>query len=408
MWFFKKNTPEPSEEEFTLNNLTPLLKKLLDESLSDFYSTSDDYVSLFNDSKKGFIEECKVLEKHTGEPNVEDMWAPNINSIKTQKNSYTKTLMRVLEKEYEGSFDTKYGKYKAELSIMGDTIGEMLRINSMFKVVVLSYSNELTQFKKIFANMERARDKLQLSITDIQPKYKKYEEIRNKIENLYGMIEESNLMDSNVSSINSELSTLSAKNDSSLHEKLKTLLTEKNQELSSAKEKIHNMKVKISSSLMQLERAARKMDYSYKGKRSLVSFIENPEENFNDESDYKDFEKLLDDMVSLLNMDKIQIKGKEAIFPIIQKLKTSEFRDQIKQLSELNEQKKFLFDEINNLENEVLSKESKSKIIQEKEKEKQQMFLRKEQLKQLTTSTKSELIELFLKYYNRKIKVIGE
>ncbi len=181
MWFFKKNTLEPSEEEFTLNNLTPLLKKLLDESLSDFYSTSDDYVSLFNDSKKGFIEECKVLEKHTGEPNVEDMWAPNINSIKTQKNSYTKTLMRVLEKEYEGSFDTKYGKYKAELSIMGDTIGEMLRINSMFKVVVLSYSNELTQFKKIFANMERARDKLQLSINDIQPKYKKYEEIRNKI-----------------------------------------------------------------------------------------------------------------------------------------------------------------------------------------------------------------------------------
>ncbi len=408
MWFFKKNSPTPPEEEYTLSNLTPLLISLLDTSLNEFYSSCSGFVTLFNNSKKEFIEECKVLEKYNGEPNVEDMWAPNINSIKTQKNSYTKTLIRILEKEYESTFDTQYGKYKAELSIMDDTIGEMLRINSMFKVVVLSYSNELNKFKKIFANMEKSRDKLRLSIDTIQPEYKKYEEIRNKIENLYGMIEEDKLMDSNISSINSELSVLLTKDELSTKEKLKNILNEKNEELSSAKEKIHNMKVKISSSLMQLERAARKMDYSYKGKRSLVSFIENPEENFNDESDYKDFEKLLDDMVSLLNMDKIQIKGKEAIFPSIQKLKTSEFRDQIKQLSELNEQKKFLFDEINNLENEVLSKESKSKIIQEKEKEKQQMFLRKEQLKQLTTSTKSELIELFLKYYNRKIKVIGE
>ncbi|MEM0201067.1 MAG: hypothetical protein QXD23_01550 [Candidatus Micrarchaeaceae archaeon] len=406
MWFFKKTPPSLPEEEYTLDDLNKVLKSLLDTSLKEFYLNCNEFVSSFNNSKKEFIDECKVLEKYEGEPIVEDMWAPNINSIKTQKNSYTKTLVRILEKEYEGSFDTQYGKCKAELSKIEEILGEMLRINSMFKVVVLSYSNELGKFKKIFANMEKSKDKLKLAIEEIQPEYKKYEEIRNKIENLYGIVEETKLMDENISSIDLELNALSLKNDLSTSEKLKILLGQKKDELTKLSNEIHETKVKVSSNLMPLERAARKMDYSYMGKRSITDFIENPEENFNNDIDYTDFEKLLDDLVTLLNSDKIQVKGKESILSTVPFLKTKEFKNQLKSLEKLIQTKKFLSGEINTMENELVSKVSKSKILNEKEKEKEQMFSRKEQLQHLNESTKNDLINLFLKYYNRKIKIL--
>ena len=106
MWFFKKNAPSDNSpsEEIELNYLVPMLKQEFEKEISEFSKLSSGYVESFESSKKEFVNACHILENYTGEPNVEDLWAPNINSIKTQKVSYTKTLERVINTEKEGSF----------------------------------------------------------------------------------------------------------------------------------------------------------------------------------------------------------------------------------------------------------------------------------------------------------------
>ena len=102
MWFFKKNSSSDApEENLTLDLLMPSAKLAFEKVLEEFSNSSKEYIAIFESAKKEFIEACHVLEKYSGEPNVEDMWAPNINSIKAQKSAYTKTLERVLEKNKE-------------------------------------------------------------------------------------------------------------------------------------------------------------------------------------------------------------------------------------------------------------------------------------------------------------------
>ncbi|MGC8479666.1 MAG: hypothetical protein ACP5M9_03290 [Candidatus Micrarchaeia archaeon] len=406
MWFFKKSEPTPPEESIELEKLMPILKELLDKSLSNFYSTCDETISSFNDYKEQFIKECHVLQNYDGEPIVEDMWTPNINSIKTQKISYTKTLARTLERNNEGEFDTKYGKYKAELLSIQEIISEMLRINSMFKIVVMAYSNQLSPFKKVFSNMEKSRDKLSEAIDLIQPEYKKYEEIRNKIENLYGMIDEEKLMAENIKNIEQEINELNTKDSISLKDKLTQMIDDRKTELLSVEEKIKDLNVHLSGNLLPIDRAARKMDYSYLGSKSLVSYLENPLENFKEDKDYSEFEKLLDDLIGLLQKDAIKIKDSSNVIVQISKLKSLDLKSKVTELKDLNERKQFLLNEIQNNERELNEKMSKAKILEQKKSDLIQIKDRIEQIKKSEQSLRENISSLFLNYYKRKIKVV--
>ena len=270
MWFFKKDSGlEHPEESIPVEQLMPFLNKSFESAILEFSKMSEEHVSLFDSSKKEFITACHILEQYKGEPVVEDMWAPNINSIKLQKISYTKTLERIILHEREGSFTTSYGKYKAELSYMEELISELLRVNNMFKVVIMSYSNELSQFKKVFSNMERARDKLRLGLTTIEPQHRSYEELMNKIENLQGMLDEYELMQQNSAALSKEISSLENTNSSSINDELSNYSNEIKLKLSSFDNESSQLKLKLSSVLIPIERAARKMDYSYSSEGSL-------------------------------------------------------------------------------------------------------------------------------------------
>ncbi len=407
MWFFKKNaSPDAPEENLTLDLLMPYAKSVFEKTLEEFSNSSEEYITIFESAKKEFIEACHVLEKYSGEPNVEDMWAPNINSIKAQKSAYTKTLERVLEKNKEGSFDTTYGKYKAELTYMDETISEMLRVNSMFKIIVMSYSNELNQFKKIFSNMERVRDKLRISLDEIEPDHRKYEDIRNKIENLYGMTEEISLMDENKEGLSKDISLFENSDNTTIAEKLKKTIIEKNNKLGSLNKEIAAISLQLSNILMPIERAARKMDYSYSGGKSLVSYIEKPLENFKSEHDYIEFNNLLNSLFSLVESDKILLKGKEVTLSQINKINNSNINELIIRLSSLDKELHILKEEIFSDEQDIKENLSKTSILAEKKKEFFQMEERKNELINSINSTKRRIEELFFTHYKKKIKII--
>ena len=407
MWFFKKNdSPDTPQEDLTLDTLMPSAKLAFEKALEDFSKSSEGYIAIFESAKKEFIEACHVLEKYSGEPNVEDMWAPNINSIKAQKSAYTKTLERVLDKNKEGSFDTTYGKYKAELTYMDETISEMLRVNSMFKIIVMSYSNELNHFKKIFSNMERARDKLRMSLDAIEPDHRKYEDIRNKIENLYGMTEELSLMEENKKGLSKDISLFENSDSTAITEKLKKIIIEKNKKLESLNKEMAGISLQLSNVLMPIERAARKMDYSYSGGKSLVSYIEKPLENFKSEHDYVEFNNLLNSLFSLVESDKILLKGKEVTLSQINKINNSNINELIIRLSTLDKELRVLKEEVFSDEQDIKENLSKTSIVNEKKKEFLQMEERKNELTNSINSTKRRIEELFSSYYKKKIKIV--
>ncbi len=407
MWFFKKNAPSDNSpsEEIELNYLVPMLKQEFEKEISEFSKLSSGYVESFESSKKEFVNACHILENYTGEPNVEDLWAPNINSIKTQKVSYTKTLERVINTEKEGSFDTSYGKFKAHLSYIEELISELLRINGMFKLVVMSYSNELGSFKKIFSNMEHSRDKLRMAIDSIEPQHRKYEELSNKIEGLYGILDETNIMNDNIKALSSEITTFESQSHGSLAEKLAAISSDRQAKLVQINDEIKKISLNLSGILMPIERAARKMDHSYSGGSSLVAYIEKPLENFKSESDYRLFNALLDSLEELLTSDKILLKGKETVITQINTIRASNLNNLVTKLGILEKERHLITDELFSNEQELKSKLSKVSVLEEKRNELLQIKKRIEDLKNSKSEYKANIEQLFFKYYNKRINI---
>jgi hypothetical protein len=288
-------------------------------------------------AKERFLQACYEFEKLDAEPYTEDLWMPNINSIKSQKAQYASALTEAakdLSLDADKSIDV-YGRYSRILSNVEAMIGNVLKTNAKFKQSFYCYSKYLGNFKKAYASLERLESTLRSELDRKSAGFQKYSALRSDITALQSSIEELDVLREGISAM--KAGATDEKNSSLAGAEADTMkkLAEKESELSVTALEGSEVLRKINLLTAPLARPSRKLDHMTVRRRSLNAFVEDPLGAIKSEKDYAEFIDLLKELKKNVESGSIDSKNRDELLGNIAVLMESDIYQMLISLKDI-------------------------------------------------------------------------
>lgn len=403
--FFGRSEPEKVSPE----GLEELLSALFEKKIGQFEPRARRILENMGYAREEFIKACDGLEKLEAEPYTEDLYFASVSSIKGQKVLYTKAIRRIASemKLDAGEGATSYARYQSALASIENAIGEMLKTNASFRTVVYSYSNHFAPFKRAFAGIERNRDELRRELGSRSREAGEYAELKEEIYKFITGIEELKTL---VQSIAFLEGSAGRKGEAGAEDEEGSLLKNleaKRKEFSEIAADAARLSEKISLLTAPLERPARKQDHlSLNNKVALSSFIYDPINKINGESQYGEFVSLLGEMKENIEKGAIDTKNREGVLESVSALLNSDIYSTIKSFNSLQEKKAVVGEEIRMLErtdNELKKgRDSAEKLARDINSMREEA----EAVRKTIGLGKASIEKLFLEYYRKHVTIL--
>jgi hypothetical protein len=347
MFFGKKDFGKVSS-----GSLGQLLDSLAQDRLNRIGPKAAGIVARFDAARKEFSEACMHLAELDVEPYTEDLWNPNVNSIKKQKEIYGNVLIGMSDgiSLDAGYSSNEYERYRVILDNIEKGISDILKTNANYKSTLYSYSNHMRGMKRAFTLMESLRDALGAELNNLVADYEIYAKIRSKIYEINSKGDEIKRIESGVRSLeNSGIGNDTYRIDKELEE-VSSKESEKEALLSAVSKDIGDLINSIGTLTAPLSRAARKYDHSTIGKRSLGDFLSDPSAEIVSGEAYGEFLKLLNDLGRSIETGQIDVKNRQDTLASIAAIRDSDIYSAMVRLEELRTAKTRLENDIRGME----------------------------------------------------------
>ncbi len=390
------------------DNLESFLKSIAYKKLDKVESKGKGIVEQFGKTADEFRSVCKKLYELDAEPYTEDLWNPNINSIKKQKGIYCNVLIGIVDDTAirTGENNNAYEKYARILDSMNETISGVLKANSNYKSTLYSYSNHMRDIKRTFSVMESLRNVLNVELGKFSEHYEVYLKIRDKIRELNSSREEMEIVKGGLLSLKENKSDDNTKNINADIEEVSKKIYEKTALQKSLFDDITEFSNKINILVAPLSRVARKFDHSSIGKKSLGDFLSNPIESISDEEKHREFLELLADLKKSVDTGHIDVKNRQDVLVSISTLENSGIYSMIVKLKELKLQMAELESEVKETARIKQGLENAKGNVETSEKEADRMEIEVERLYKSGELLKAEIEREFLSHYDIRMEVI--
>ncbi len=354
-----------------------------------------------------FKAACDQFENLSSEPNTEEIYMPNVNSIKSQKRAYAGVLNNIIEtKIVDKSISNPYEKYAAMLTTIADVKNRVLKTNTAFKQVIYAYAENTKEFKNMIFEMEKYEIALGNSVVKNRDKYDKYIKVRDIASRLLDVSTEILQAQESTNNVAPDIKKVP---EEGLYLRKKELLGEidaKNIELSKLRKEIFEMKAVITSMLMPLHKASKKFDHKSNGKLRLSDYILDPIGHIVDEASLNDMIGMLKALKEELLLGELgtrpisdMAESIDAIISYNMLLTTTAIRRLMSDEQKVIDETRKVQAELNSIN---LAEEQISKIANDAKRRAEYI----DELKGRRVKIVSDLESAFEKQYNKRIKIV--
>ena len=358
-----------------------------------------------------FEKAIESLESYKGDPEEELIGPASVNSAKTQKSHYTEALKSFIasaKSDEHGSYgDTRYERLEYEKTVYQSLISKILSSNSTFKSVVIGYSSQLDGFKKSFSYIERGVASFEAELSKGSERFRQYEYVRNAISRARSTSDE-------LAEISSMLSkSENVQPDPEKMNKIKSDEASLNSKISGLRDRsaylsseINRAYSEIDQLLQRIERAARKYDYVSAQKRKFSDYLSNRYAMLENESDYSDFLKMLEDMRDRISKGEIAVKNPQDEISHINLILGSGISDNLESIASLKSEKASIDGEIEAHGGEIRAIEMEKSKNDYTLGSKAQLSERKVSLERELSQAKLAIEKHFRDYFGKEIKIL--
>jgi chromosome segregation ATPase len=396
-------------EEVKAEELEGYLDSLFDAKLGSLESRASNIVKELSRARLQFANSSKSFGELNAEPELEYFFIDNINFIKGQKLSYTKTLNRLIEEwtveRDDKSVTNRYAKYAQILSDADSFIKEVLKANNNFKKVLQSYPDHLDKFKSSFSLVERYTESLKNEISKNESLFTEYRIVSNGIHEMKKARERCISIDESIRTLGERASI--KKEETNPEAEIQSRITEREAELSRLNGEISLLSAKISSAATAIERPARKFDHISGRKMQLHKFLENPLNSMNSEEDHREFISMLKLLKGSIEEGKIEAKNPQKLLEYVNELIDMDIYEKSQKITGLQHERSNATRDIAELrvqsEKYSVSRSNSENAIKNIESLKAEAA----NCTAKANDAKAALEALFLRYYSKSISIIG-
>lgn len=405
MLFGRRDSGKAEEIEF--GQLEGLLNSSFDQKLKNFDAKNSGIIKELPRAKLQFSEACRGFEELNVEPEIENYYINNANFIKTQKTFYSNALKRIVNDWDISTINAPniYSKYNFVLSNMEKFVSETLKANTSFKQVLHSYAKYLDSFKKSFSFVEKLRDSLKTGLDRMDRELSEYNILTDRIRKLVLLKEEVELVDKTINEFSS--GAIPKEGDTSSEDEILRSIQQKESELSAVIATNSNLHNKISSITNPLERPSRKLDHISTKKTELYQFVTDPISTLNNESDYREFILLVEELKKSVDSGVIDTKNNAKVAETISELLTTDLYSMVMTYKSHQKKESDLVAEIKSSRS-ILNKIKEDKYNSEKMiKDAELLKNRESEIATDIENAKKSISKLFSEYYKKEISIIG-
>lgn len=404
--FFGKKPAEP--EKVSIHELEALALSSFEHKSGNLEARAEAEILGMRNSVSEFLDACASLDVLDAEPYVQDLYFPNIASLKSQKSSYAKALRHTMDKIdlTPGRAQTTYDRYNELLSKVDDVTNEVLGVNATFKTIMYCYANHLARIKRSFSTLERHREALRTEISRRAGPASEYSRISERISALKSLIEESKALKEAAAAFNQDKSKDITGKVEAEEASLLVKISEKKLELPQTELSLSKLSANISKITLPLERPSRKLDHITVRKRLLYPMITDPMSNITNKEAYVEFVDLVKELKKNIEAGSIDIKNKESTLDIISETLNSDLYSMLVSFKALQQKHSDIEREIMIMEG-ALAETRKGKISLGKSKEEVRIMETKSvELSKSINPTKQEIEAMFMEYYRKQILIL--
>lgn len=345
--FFGKEEPQ---KQINIKEFEELVNNLFNKKIAKLENKASQLMKKINDSRNDFIEACNVFEKLEVEPDTEDLGTSKPSEIKSSKHLYVGALKRLLLKTSSFQNKTLYHKYDNFLAENELLLNDILKVNNTFRKVLYGYSSSLENFKRTFSTYEVTTKHLRGELDKFTEELNEYNKIIQAYEKFSEKLEEKRFLKNELDNISAQNSYEGMQNT---NKNIEIAMKECTSKLYDLDIKISVLKSKIAVIFGNLEKAAKKFDYTSTSKIKIADYAnEYKFETLKDLEIYEDFLKQVVSMEEYINKNKENIKNYSNVKDSIYKILQGRLKEHIDEFNALNENKKIINAEFKNLQNE--------------------------------------------------------
>lgn len=404
--FFRK--PKPYEE-VRLSELRRLSTEAFEQSTPEIIHAEQRAKGEISASISIFSRACSEFDALEIEPNTENMYMPNINSIKAQKGAYSKTMLGIISSltgcEYNG--DSAYARLVDMRGKIDKTLSRILQSNGSFRQVIYSYSNNLGDFKKAYSMLEEVSKRASIAIERYEPQYSRFQSLYSSISELESLQATSSELRASISSLEKRSAeghetTAGNAEESRLRDRISSLRKEVDRESL----RVSEIYKEVEASLAQIRRSAKKYDHISAEKEKLSSMIDNPERLISDKGARDNFIRLVKDMRASISESKIGIKNPEDIINTVDNFINSGMAEMMDDIYAGRNVLKSMQQELYDLEKTKEELDEGLRSIVKSKELKGQMEEKLGAIEKETAASKTNVEKSFMDLYGRKILII--
>ena len=330
MFFGRRETAE----KLPPDSLEGLLESLFNKRMMPLEARASATVNELRSAQGHFYSACTEFEKLDAAPYTEDLWMPNINSIKSQKSQYAAALKEIansLDLDADESLNI-YSRYILILSNVEGMTNNALRTNAKYKQAFYCYSSHLGNFKRASAQIERLTATLRNEIDRRSAEFEQYSNLKESIMNLKLKGEELAALSGSIAALKSNLKSSDGAGLDKVESETRDKLSAKSSELSALGGEISRLASRINLLTAPLERPSKKLDHLTIRKKSLHAFVADPVGTLKNEAEYRDFIELVQELKKNVDSGAIDTKNRQELQNSIAALLNSEIYQMISSL----------------------------------------------------------------------------
>ena len=394
-------------DKVRLDSLQQLLDLLFEKKLGNLALKAAHIINELERSRPEFYRLCNELRVLDAEPYVEDLWNPNPSPIKSKKEAYAIAIRQIMEGAVL-SPDMKlnsYDRYRGVLLSIDSTVNEVMKANASYKIVLYCYSRHMKSFKSAFSMIDMLRERLRRELGAHERKASEYASLKEHISRLKLSVEEIKGIEDSEKALRDRVKGSKDAGNRDMTALVKDLDVHK-AELSEINLGISRLSDRISLITLPLSRSARKLDHVSIKKKHLSAAIIDPIGNIADESDYKEFRELVQELKASMEKGVIEVKNREELLGTISEVLDTDIYSMINELRSMKAKKSAVEGEMATLE---IALSDIRKVKTDSEKILQDISTvedRKKEILRAREMEKAETERLFSSYYRKAVVIL--
>lgn len=396
------------DERVSMDQLDGVLDASFNRKLGALENRASSITRDMERARSRFEGACSDFEKLNAEPEKRNMYINDMGVIKSQKQFYSNALKRITDTwEVSAQSPNIYAKYNAILGNAQEFINETLKANKSFNSVLFSYSNHLDNLKRTFSTIERHAESLRNELNRVHEELSEYNSVSEGITKLKALQVELEAIRKGVGALSENVVSKEKGGTGNEEAEILDNISKARAELAGTNASISGLVNKITSVTMPLERPSRKLDHISPRKRPLLGFIEDPIGRIKNDSDYKEFTMLIEELRKSVDSGSIDAKNAAKTNEDISRLLNADIYAIMLQIDAMKGKRSGLEEIIRSLEISLerlrRDRGNSEKAVKDIESMKANMA----NLEAGVNIAKGQVEQLFMKHYNRKLLIVA-